>query len=474
MRAVQVSPLVSRVLRDFLLSCLLIFLLVTVVTLALDYNVRVNRWQAHVEEVLLYSQEPLARALWNFDKAQLQSNLEALVRVEEIQKAEVYDDRGQLFASAAKLGGQQAIEATLSRPIVASQKAQPIGSLRLYIANHMARERFWRSAYQGILAEFAEIVTVGAVLLFLLHRNVTQYLIKIARSVAKLELQKGLQPIDLERGGHEFDELDEVVNAINNFQREIISERSTLEELELKSRNLSAEVARMGRVATVQSLTSTIAHELNQPLGAILSNAETIELAMLDKLAADDPLREVLADIAAEARRAGDIIRNLRKLIEKRDANLTVLSLNAVVNEVVDLARLDARWEAIRIETDLADPLPDIVGSDVQLQQVILNLVVNARDAIRQSQVAHGVITIRTRIDDVRWVRLSVIDNGPGVPPEKISEILQPFFTTKEGGTGMGLWIAQMIIEQHGGKLEVTNLSGGGACFSFALPVQPL
>jgi len=290
--------------------------------------------------------------------------------------------------------------------------------------------------------------------------------------VNTLNPQQPQRSLQLSRAPHEADEIDQLISAINRFHHEIGAERHARHQVELQTRNLSNELARMGRVATVQSLATTIAHELNQPLGAILSNAEAIELSMLDSMAADAPLREVLADIVGEARRAGKIIRNMRDLTEKRDIETTVLTLNPLVQQVAELVQMDARWDSIHIELQLAEMLPPVLANAVQLQQVIINLVANARDAIRNSAAGQGVITITTQQLDERWLRVEVFDDGPGIAPDKIASILKPFFTTKEGGTGMGLWISQMLVEQLGGKLEFANIPDRGARFSFTLPVS--
>jgi signal transduction histidine kinase len=148
------------------------------------------------------------------------------------------------------------------------------------------------------------------------------------------------------------------------------------------------------------------------------------------------------------------------------------LSLNPLVQQVADLARMDARTSPVQVHLQLLDNLPLVQGSAVQLQQVILNLIANARDAIAHAGVDEGHIVIVTRQEDPMWLRVAVIDNGPGVQPALMEHVFSAFFTTKEGGTGMGLWISQMIVEQHGGELRVENLPAGGACFSFSLPVR--
>jgi C4-dicarboxylate-specific signal transduction histidine kinase len=227
----------------------------------------------------------------------------------------------------------------------------------------------------------------------------------------------------------------------------------------------------VARLATVQGLATSVAHELNQPLGAILSNAEVVELTALKDLPPDHPLYEVLSDIVAQARRAASIIGDLRKAIDTQSAAMVPLSLNVVVDEVASLVGHDTLPGSLHIELQLADTIPMTMGSAVQIRQVILNLVANARDAIQRAQCTDGRIVIATqRIDDL-WLAVTVTDNGDGISPDSIDQLFKPSPMANEGRAGMGLWISQMIAEQHGGSLRCGNNAGRGAWFTLMLPV---
>lgn len=466
------SPITRRILLVFLLSSSALFVVTSCVRLLLDYRADVDNYDQHIDRVMTLLAPPAGRALWNYDLQQLQAEIDPAIEQSGVMKVDVLDDHGQIVA-ARSLATAAPAEHMAMRPIYRPGQLAPVGTLRLYLSYAPIRAGFAMRAMQVLLVDLFGIATLTALLFYMLHRHVIAHLLAITGAVEKFDPHgRSPQVIALRRRARESDELDQLAEAINRFNREIVEERAMRQQMEQQSRRLDSELARVARVATVQSLTTMIAHELNQPLGAILGNAETIELSMLERLPADDPLREVLADIAHQARRATDVIRNLRNLIERRNIDVAPLALNPLVQQIVDLVQMDARASPVRIHLQLADGLPPVLGSAVQLQQVILNLIANARDAIALAGVADGHIAVVTRQDDPRWLRVAVIDNGPGIQPALVEHVFSAFFTTKDGGTGMGLWIAQMIVEQHGGELSVENMQGGGACFSFSLPVQ--
>jgi signal transduction histidine kinase len=467
------SPITKRILLVFLLSSSVLFVVTSSVRLLLDYRNDIAAYRQNIDKMGNLLTPPAARALWNYDLQQLQAEIDPAIDLKGVVKVEVLDDRSQIVASRTATTAAPATEDMLVQTVFRPGQIA-VGTLRLYISYAPIRMEFAKRALQVLLVDFFSIATLTALLFYVLHRNVIAHLLAITDAVEKLDPHSRTpQVVELQRRkARETDEIDQLADAINQFHRETVDERAMRQQMEQQSRRLDSELARVARVATVQSLTTMIAHELNQPLGAILSNAETIELSMLEHLPDDDPLREVLIDIASQARRAADIIRNLRNLIERRNLDVVSLSLNPLVQQVADLARMDARTSPVQIHLQLLDNLPQVQGSAVQLQQVILNLIANARDAIAHAGVNEGHIAIVTRQDDPMWLRVAVIDNGPGVQPALMEHVFSAFFTTKEGGTGMGLWISQMIVEQHGGELRVENVPAGGACFSFSLPVQ--
>jgi two-component system cell cycle sensor histidine kinase/response regulator CckA len=238
---------------------------------------------------------------------------------------------------------------------------------------------------------------------------------------------------------------------------------------EQKMRQQHDELAHMARVHVVSQLASSLAHELNQPLGAILRNSEAAELLLQDPSPDLDELRAILADIRKDDHRAGEVIDRMRDLIRRRPVEHLPLDLNVLVGEVVTLVRPDAEMRRVRLTIETAPVLPPVHGSRVQLQQVLLNLLLNAMDALSDTPSARRRVAVRVRRADA-VVEVAVSDNGPGIPADRLSRLFEPFFTTKSNGLGMGLPISLGIIEAHGGRLWAENNADGGATFTFTLP----
>ena len=188
----------------------------------------------------------------------------------------------------------------------------------------------------------------------------------------------------------------------------------------------------------------------------------------------EDPadLREILLDVVADGHRAHDIIQNVRNTIKKGDSTRHQIDLNELVTNVAHVVRPDAVAYSCEVETSLAEDLPLIEGDPVQIQQVLVNLVSNALDAMRQTPPDQRKVEISTDGNGDGEVRLSVRDHGTGIPTEVQDRLFDQFFTTKEQGLGMGLAIVRSIVESHGGKIDAENVADGGACFHFTLPVR--
>lgn len=218
-------------------------------------------------------------------------------------------------------------------------------------------------------------------------------------------------------------------------------------------------------------MTASIAHELNQPLSAIVSNASAGQ-RFLDKGELDsETIREILEDVAGDARRAHDVIHNIRNTIKKGAAVRERIDLNKVINHVAHSIRPDARIYSCEIETSLAKQLPEVEGDPVQIQQVLINLVSNAFDAMAETPAKSRKVEIKTVRDDAGTVCVSVRDHGVGIQEEARERLFEQFFTTKEDGLGMGLAIVRSIIEAHGGSIAAEDVDGDGARFYFTLPV---
>lgn len=235
---------------------------------------------------------------------------------------------------------------------------------------------------------------------------------------------------------------------------------------------LRRDLTHVGRVTTMGELTASLAHELRQPLTAILTNAETAQALLASGRLDAAELGEILSDIVADDTRAGEVIGRLRSLLNKGEFERRPLDLNEVIREVVRLVQSDAIIRNVAIELELAEGLPPVSGDRVQLQQVILNLIVNALEAMSGESAADRRMAIATEAREDRRVEVRVRDRGAGIPAKDLPRILEPFYTTKPGGMRMGLSIARSIIEAHGGRLWAENTPEGGATFSLVLPVN--
>jgi signal transduction histidine kinase len=232
------------------------------------------------------------------------------------------------------------------------------------------------------------------------------------------------------------------------------------------------ELAHFLRVSTIGELTTSIAHELNQPLAAILANAQTARklLASPETDASRREVQEIIADIIDEDRRAGEVIRGLRELLRKGEGTREELDVNALVRSVLRLLGNELLLRGVNLRPELADETLTTRGDRVQLQQVLVNLVVNALEALAEAD-GERRIGIRTERAAGGMARVSVEDTGPGLPAPVRQEIFKPFFTTKANGMGMGLSIARSILGAHGGTLAVDAERDRGARFSFTLPL---
>jgi C4-dicarboxylate-specific signal transduction histidine kinase len=239
---------------------------------------------------------------------------------------------------------------------------------------------------------------------------------------------------------------------------------------EAQLRQLQADFSRAARISTLGELATSIAHEVSQPLSAIVTNAET----SLRWLSRADPNVEKVAHLTARieesARRATSIVQRIRGTSAMHSPECVPLDLNEVIDEALLFVRHDLESRSIGLTMELGPELPPIVGDRVQLQQVLVNLMLNSIQAIVHANLSSGRISLSTKRTDHKAVHLEVSDNGPGIPEESIDRIFEGFFTTKEDGIGIGLAICQSIVMAHNGNIAVFNLPDGGARFIICLP----
>ena len=256
---------------------------------------------------------------------------------------------------------------------------------------------------------------------------------------------------------------------LRNAHGKIVKWYGTSTDIEDRKRaeQLQADLAHINRVSMMGELAASLSHELKQPIAAAITNASTC----IRWLRRDQPDLEEACEattrILEDGKRAGDIIDRLRSLYKKSPPRRGLVDVNEIVNEMVVLLRGEANQYAVSIRMDLADDLPIITADRVQLQQVLMNLMLNAIEAMKETG---GVLTLKSQLGEDGRVMISVSDTGVGLPAEKSDQIFNAFFTTKQQGSGMGLAISRSIVESHGGRLWATANSGRGATFHFTLP----
>ena len=240
------------------------------------------------------------------------------------------------------------------------------------------------------------------------------------------------------------------------------------EQAEQALHKTQMELAHVARVATLGELAASIAHEVNQPLAAIVTNGE-VGLQWLNHEVPDlAEVREAVGSMISNGRRASEIIHRLRALSRKTETHKVAVDINDAISEVIPLVQQEVLAHRVLLRLDLAPALPAVLGDRVQLQQVIINLIVNGMEAMAPVSGRRD-LGVRSRLDESGQVVVAVEDSGVGIDPENAQRLFNAFFTTKPSGMGMGLSICRSIIENHEGKLWASPNAGPGATFQFAL-----
>lgn len=242
-----------------------------------------------------------------------------------------------------------------------------------------------------------------------------------------------------------------------------------------KPRSLRSEDTHAGRLALVGEIAGSIAHEISQPLSAILINADAAESLLNQPQPPLEEIRRMLADIRRDDLRANDVVRHLHSLLKRRELHTTMIDLNEITATALNLIQPVARKRLVTVRSTLDPSLPPIHGDAIHLEQVLLNLMMNAMDAMAANTTAGAterVLDVRTSRYDKYSAAITVTDTGPGIAAAYRPKIFDSFFSTKKEGMGLGLAIARTIVHAHGGKIWQEGTSAGGAAFKFTIPLQ--
>jgi signal transduction histidine kinase len=251
----------------------------------------------------------------------------------------------------------------------------------------------------------------------------------------------------------------------------LIRQRRGRRVAEAASRSRLSEMAHMNRRVAMGELTASIAHEVNQPLAAIYSNAETAHIMLADAAPKLDQIAEILVDIKQDDKRASEVVSRIRAMLRKTEVVAAKVDLNETIAETIKLLAFDASSHSVSVRAELEPGLAPAHADRVQIQQVIVNLMLNAIEAMRDVSEASRRLLVRSRGRSDGEAEVSVSDSGAGILPELLPQLFDSFVTSKADGMGLGLSISRTIIESHRGRIWAENLPAGGAVFRFTLPL---
>jgi signal transduction histidine kinase len=326
----------------------------------------------------------------------------------------------------------------------------------LLVQRGAVEDQAYATAYTTTMVGGAAALIIAMAMGVLLSRGITVPISRMTRAMKALA--RGDTGIDVPGVGRS-DEIGAMAAAVQIFRDSIIERQQA-----------QAELAHVNRVATAGQLTASVAHEISQPITAAVINAEAALRWLNAQPPALDEAREVVTQIAEDGKRAGDILSRIRALFKKAPPRNERFDLNEAILNVIALARSEVLRHGVLLQTQLARGLPPIIGERIQLQQVILNLILNAVEAMAGLEEGARELQIRTEKDVAGGVLVAVLDSGPGLDPTSVEHVFDPFYTTKADGMGMGLSICRSIIAAHGGRMWAIAHQPRGALFQFTIP----
>jgi C4-dicarboxylate-specific signal transduction histidine kinase len=462
MRFLGQSRLTARTLFWVICTSVLMFSVVTTFTVWQERERMYRAAQEDADKNVSRNIAAISVALWNFDKPALNATLLALTQSGSIIRAEVHDSQSQI-AEVSRADRSAKSDAEWEIPIMGPDDVTQIGTLKLSESYADVRDLFVKNLGAVIISELIKIGGLAALLLIVIYRLIARHLQTLAHEVSSLKPGSAFTPIRLQRKIIWHDELDTLVESINRFR----SEGAEAEDALWTTRS---ELARVTQLTTMGQMAASIAHEITQPLAAIVANSS----AGLRWLGREPPhvdeARAALNDIVADGHRASDVIASIRTMFKKDSHERTLVDLNELIRDVLAIVDADLRTQRVSVSTELRDGLPQVLADRVQIQQVFLNLILNAAEAMASVTDRTRLLQIKSDIHDTSGTLVTVEDSGTGISVKDRDRIFDSFFTTKSTGMGMGLSICRSIIESHDGRLWASANNPYGTIFHVALP----
>jgi signal transduction histidine kinase len=465
-----------RLVAKVLLFSSAITLLLTLLQLYFDYRRDVGTIDRQISEIEGSYRRSLGEGLWNLDAPQLELQVDGILHLPAIRFVEVREATDRANAMVVTAGSHQA-NADVHRefPIFHMGRGaeQTVGVLSIEATFDDVYRRLFDTAIVILISQGAKTFVVSFFILYIVNRLITRHLVTAAEFFGAYDLHRSPPPLRLKRRPlQQVDELDQLVGAFNVMCASLQTAYGELRDSEQRFRELQMEVAHANRVATVGQLTASIVHEISQPIGAAMTNARAASRWLSHQPPNLEEARVSLDGIAQNTARAREIIAGIRALFSKGSRQREPFDINEAIGEAIMLTKGEARKHGISVVMSLGEALPHLEGDRIQLQQVILNLIANAMQAMSAGASDPRELQIFTGKSDRDGIVVAVRDSGPGLDPENPERVFETFYTTKPDGLGMGLSICRSIIEAHGGRLSASANKPRGAAFQFTLPVH--
>jgi signal transduction histidine kinase len=464
MKLLGQSRLTTRILFWVICAAVLMFSIVTALTIWQERERMYRAAQEDSDRNISRNIATISIALWNFDKITLDATLQALTQSGAIVRAEVYDVQQQLVSKVERADQRANPDAEWEIPIRAPDESRQIGVLKIAESYSDLREFLARNLVTQLTSELTKIVGLAALLFIVVYTVVARHLQTLAREVSNLKPGSDLTPINLQRKKVWHDELDTLTDSINRFRRQQAEAENALWATR-------SELARITQLMTATQMSASIAHEINQPLAAIVANGN----AALRGLARAPPdigeASEALRGVVDNGQRASEVIASLRAMFQKNGHKRTLSDVNSLIQEVLTLVDGDLRAQRVSLVVELHSGVPPVLADRIQLQQVFMNLIVNAIEAMEPVNDHERILTIKSDIQDGAGILITVEDTGLGIEAKNANRIFETFFTTKRSGMGMGLAICKSIIQAHRGRLWASPGPACGSIFHITLPV---
>lgn len=473
------SPLAYKVLQRFIGGSLLMFSVIIFLLGSFELYQQRRLVQETAEQYMQRTADVMSIALWNYDLQQVRALAESFLVLDAIRSVAITDNSGETLINVLKTEPQstrqrEAADHQLTRSYTHKASGNMVGSITLHLQLPDSRD-FLGARFMVIAGtSLALLALFSAFMFFYLKREVITPIVKVSRFIRSIppDMEQTQLPKLVARSGA-HNEIDDLTASVNDFVEHIVAERDARHRAEQDASSMSEEVERIGRITAAQSIATLIAHEINQPLGAALFNAESA-LSMLNRQpGADATLKTVLQDIVSQTNRASEVVQSIRNIVQNSRTPPEPVSARALITDAMQLLAYDPRFRYIPVEfTNITDAVDFyVLGDSKQLQRIIINILANAADAIKGAGIDNGWITIGLTQRSQASFNIIISDNGPGLTPDFLSINIKPYLTSKPDGMGVGLWIAQLLTERHGGSIEFANNSAGGALVRIALPM---